>query len=264
MKIRLLSDLHLEGYKHYYEYAGEDVVVLAGDIHTQGRHRFILDQIPSNVKILMVAGNHEYYGSSFERVNDFLYELQAEYPNFWFLNNEHVVIDGVHFFGGTMFTDMKLYGDSEEHVARSSIYAKQGIADFSWISKYNEPPADYDNEYFHQFEKAWTVADHIEQHNIYRTKLEEFLEKCALEKRVVISHFVPHPEGSDPIYKNSPLNPYFLCDMRKYMGWEGLWLYGHTHTSKDIMEGDTRLVCNPKGYGLENVNGFNKNLVLEI
>ncbi len=264
MKIRLLSDLHLEGNKFYYEYAGEDLVVLAGDIHTQGRHAFILDQIPSNVKVLMVAGNHEYYGATFENVNEHLYNLQAEYHNFTYLENEHIIIDGINFFGGTMFTDMKLYGDSEEHVARASILAKQGIADFTWISKYNPTPADYDFETLHRFDRVWKVQDHIDQHNIFVEKLQEFLDKTHLEKRVVISHFVPHPEGSHEMFKNSPLNPYFLCDMRKYMGWEGLWLYGHTHTSKDMYQGDTRLVCNPHGYGNENGSGFNKNLVLEI
>lgn len=262
MKIRLLSDLHLEGHVFYYEYAGEDIVVLAGDIHTQGRHSFILDQIPQNVKILMVAGNHEYYGSSFERVNEYLYEQQASYNNFWFLENQHVVIDDVHFFGGTMFTDMKLYG--EDNLEKSKIYAKRGIADFTWISKYHPAPADYDMEYLHHFERVWTPDDHIEQHKIFCENLEKFLAESEGKKRVVISHFVPHPEGSHEMFKGSVLNPYFLTDMRKYMGFYGLWLYGHTHTSKDFMQGLTRLVCNPRGYGAENKNGFIKDLIIEI
>lgn len=262
MKIRLLSDLHMEGYKYYYEYAGEDIVVLAGDIHTQGRHDFILDQIPQNVKILMVAGNHEYYGSSFERVNEYLFELQAKYNNFWFLDNEHVVINGVYFFGGTMFTNMKLYG--EDKVEQSKIFAKQGIADFTWISKHNPAPADFDNQYYHNLERCWTPDDHIEQHGIFCEKLEQFLKETEGKKKVVISHFVPHPSGSDEKFNGSPLNPYFLTDMSKYLGYDGLWLYGHTHTSKDFKFGKTRLVCNPRGYGQENKNGFIDQLVLEI
>jgi len=87
LRIRLLSDLHCEGYPYYYEYAGEDIVVLAGDIHTQNRHGFVLDQIPINVKVLLVAGNHEYYGGIFEDVNDKLKALENTYHNLTFLNN---------------------------------------------------------------------------------------------------------------------------------------------------------------------------------
>lgn len=249
MKIRLLSDLHLEGNPFYYEYAGEDVVVLAGDIHTQYRHKFILDQIPSNVKIVMVAGNHEYYGSTFESVNEWLYELQAEYPNFIFLKNEDMIIDGVSFFGGTMFTDWNLYNDS--WTARE--IGKRGIADFAWIDKIGRDG----------LKRFWSVEDHLQEHLLFKEKLIQWLAKPA-EKRVVVSHFVPHPEGSDPKYAGSSLNPYFLTDMTEHMGWKGLWLYGHTHTSKDFMHGDTRLVCNPHGYGIENKQGFIKDLVVEI
>ena len=249
MKIRLLSDLHLEGYKYYYEYAGEDIVVLAGDIHTQYRHRFILDQIPANVKILFVAGNHEYYGEDFDTVNDFFYELQAEYTNFYWLHNESIVIDGVNFFGGTMFTNWELDFDSWTAKQR----AKEGIADFEWISKTGRDG----------LKRRWNTDDHLQEHLAFRDALVQWLEKPA-EKRVVISHFVPHPEGSDPKFKGSSLNLYFLCDMTQYMEKVNLWLYGHTHSSKDMMHGDCRLVCNPRGYGAENVNGFIKDLVVEI
>jgi hypothetical protein len=244
MKIRLLSDLHLEGHKYYYEYAGEDIVVLAGDIHTQGRHDFILDQISTAVQILFVAGNHEYYGASFEIANEYFKELENKYSNFKFMNNESVNIRDVEFFGGTMFTDWEL--DNDAWTAKQR--AKNGIADFTWIDK---------------LERRWNPEDHLQEHLAFKDALVQWLAKPA-EKRVVISHFVPHPEGSDQKFKGSFLNPYFLCDMRKYMDNVNLWLYGHTHTSKDFMEGNCRLVCNPRGYGTENADGFIKDLVLEI
>ena len=244
MKIRLLSDLHLEGYPYYYEYKNEDLVVLAGDIHTAGRHPFILDQIPNNIPILMVAGNHEYYGSDFNSVNEWANSLNEQYPNFHFLENRAIKIGGVDFFGGTMFTDFNLYHDVET----GKNNAKRGIADFSWIEKGNH---------------RWTPEDHIEQHEIYCSNLTEFLKRDHA-KRVVISHFVPHPLGSSEMFAGSPLNPYFVSDMTRFMGWDGLWLYGHTHSSKDMMVGNTRLVCNPKGYGSENSKEFIKDLIVEI
>jgi hypothetical protein len=250
MKIRLLSDLHIESKPFYYDYAGEDVVVLAGDIHNNFRHSFIIEQIPTNVKILMVAGNHEYYGNTFESVNEHLYGLQAEYPNFNYLENEELIINDVSFFGGTMFTDWSLYRDS--WTARQ--YASRGIADFTWIDKIGRDGRT----------RRWNVEDHLQEHLKFKEKLIQWLNKPTELKRVVISHFVPHPKGSHPKYEGSVINPYFLCDMSEHMGWKGYWLYGHTHTSKDMMVGDTRLVCNPHGYGAENDDGFNKNLLIEI
>lgn len=254
MKIRLLSDLHLEGHTFKYEYQGEDVVVLAGDIHTKNRHAFILDQIPENVKILFVCGNHEYYGSCFEEVNDFFYHLQADYPNLYVLQNEDVIIDDVAFYGGTMFTDMMLDNDTW----KASLYAQNGIADFTWIDK--QRGVDGTNT----VKRRWSTDDHRNEHGAYCDGLDRFVKREKVFKRCVISHFVPHRLGSDPRFDGSPLQPYFICDMTRYMETIDLWLYGHTHTSRDFMHGNTRLVCNPRGYGAENASGFNKNLIVEI
>lgn len=258
MKLRLLSDLHLEGNRWYYDYAGEDVVVLAGDIHTQGRHDFILDQIPSNVQILFVPGNHEYYGAVFETANDYFRGLQNKYSNFHYLDNEGRHIDGIEFFGGTMFTDMNLYGDA----ALAGRYAKQGIADFSWISKRNDLPLDFDN--FLSQERRWTPEDHIEQFNIFHENIQQWIQDNQNKRKVVISHFVPHPDASDPQFAGSVLNPYFISNMEHLFGDINLWMFGHTHSSCDrIIEG-CRLVCNPHGYGTENKSGFKRDLIVEV
>lgn len=55
MKIRLMSDLHLETNKFQYEYHGEDIVLLLGDIHTHNRHSKISVQIPSNIPIILIT-----------------------------------------------------------------------------------------------------------------------------------------------------------------------------------------------------------------
>ena len=249
MKIRLLSDLHMEGYQYYYDYVGEDLVVLAGDIHTQNRHRNLLDQIPTNVKVVMVAGNHEYYGSEFHTMNMFFAGLENRYHNFTYLQNESTRIDGVDFFGGTMFTDFELYNDP----VQASRDVVNGIADFSWIKKRDA----------HGVDKRWTPQDHVAEHYKFCEYLEDWLEQEHTQ-RVVISHFVPHPVATDPKFEGSLANPYFICDMERYMGWEGLWLFGHTHHSVDLKVGNTRLVCNPKGYGRENSGSFSNDLILEI
>lgn len=251
MKIRLLSDLHMEGYRYSYVPCGEDVVVLAGDIHTKGRHHELIDQIPSDTRVVMVAGNHEYYRSEFHTMNKYFKGLEERYSNFKFLNNDSTTIDGVNFYGGTMYSDFYLYG--LEGFWQTITDAEKFIMDFrmSMID---------DNNTWRQ----WSTKDHQTEHAKFKDGLQHWLRETEGQKRVVVSHFVPHRNAIHPRWGASALNGYFTCDMDRHMGWEGLWLYGHTHDSGDFMVGDTRCVGNPRGYGDENRHGFEEEKILEI
>lgn len=246
MKVRLLSDLHMEGQKFFYEYAGEDVLLLAGDIYTRNRHDMLLDQIPQYVKVVMVAGNHEYYNTDMVYVKAYLKELEGQY-NFHFLDNEALVIGDLNIFGGTMFTDFQLDGLTEAWFARKR--AQDGIADFFYMKR-NEIP--------------WTTADHEAEHTLFCKELAAWLRATEGQKRLVMTHFMPHPKCTNIRFAGSILNPYFAADMTPFMGWEGTWVHGHGHDPVDFMEGETRVLCNPKGYGTENMYGFINQLVFEV
>lgn len=242
----------MEGYAFKYEFAGEDVLVLAGDIHTSNRHHHLLSSVPIGVKILLVAGNHEYYHGNYQDVNHYLRTLQVPFSNYKFLQDEGTTIDGVEFFGGTMYTDFSLY----QNAPLAEIDAMRGITDFH-VSRISDPTIP-------GTDRRWTVDDHKRNHTQYVKKLTEWLKKTEDNpRRVVISHFVPTPKVVHPRWGVSTLNAYFTCDMERYMGWSGLWMYGHTHDSGDVKVGDTRVVGNPKGYGSENIH-WDPNLIVEI
>lgn len=251
MKIRVLSDLHLEygelefPYKHY----GEDVLVLAGDIHTRGRHSDWIRKIPKDVEIVMVSGNHEYYRGSFDRVNDDLKRIEDIYPNFHFLLDQSITIKDVDFFGGTMYTDLKLYG--EDPLLEMEL--RYAINDFEWITK-------NDRGTF----RRWSVDDHKSCHEKFCFELGGWLKRTEGCKRVVISHFVPTSKAIHPQYQMSRLNPYFASDMERFMGWEGYWFAGHTHSSYRGKIGDTELIINPKGYDRYENRLFEEDLIVEI
>ena len=105
--------------------------------------------------------------------------------------------------------------------------------------------------------------DHEEEHDKFKEGLTKFVAENH-EKRVVISHFMPTSKVADPRFEGSRLNPYFTADMESFMGWDGLWLCGHGHSSADVMIGNTRVVMNPKGYARENDRDFNRRLIVEI
>ena len=248
MKIRLLSDLHLESSPFNYKFIGEDVLVLAGDIHTLNRHEELLNQIPGEVEIMFVAGNHEYYKNEVKEVQSFLVGLDQKYENFHYLRNSGRTIGDVAFFGGTMYTDFRL----GRFDPLAEFNASRGINDFR-ITKIDDGG----------LWRKWTPEDHKKEHREFCHQLKDWAVGRK-GKRVVISHFVPHELAIASQWKESELNAYFTADMSKYMGWKGLWLYGHTHNSADFMVGETRVVGNPKGYGKENQREFNPNLILEI
>jgi predicted phosphodiesterase len=266
MKIRLLSDLHLEmpynkapvsTRPFIYEHLGEDVVVLAGDIHNHGRHREIIDLIIPHCKVLLIAGNHEAYGASFEGVHDHLYNLQADCPNFYYLNNDSMIIDDVDFFGGVMYTSLE--GENIDALCR------RFIPDFSVIHKEaNIEELSKDTEGFINFNPKWTPQDHRDAHQKFCKELGYWKLSSKAEKKVVISHFVPTYKALAPQFEKSALNPYFIEDMEKYMNGIDVWLFGHTHTSFDFMIEETRLVSNPYGYGDENKSGFIFDKIVEI
>lgn len=267
MKIRLLSDLHMEGYKYTYEPLGEDVVVLAGDIHTQNRHHELLDQIPEDTHVILVAGNHEYYRNNFNSVNAYLASLNQPfttksptnskldngYKNFHFLNNKKVIIDGVRFLGGTMWSDFKLYGESLAWQAEYS--AARGINDFAVIRFNGE----------HYNEREFTVADCKRLHEEWERWIKHELKSTdECEKTVIVTHFCPSEQSVAEKWKFSDITPYFTSNKEHLMGFADLWLHGHTHDSHDYEILGTRVVCNPKGYGRENENGFNNSMIINI
>jgi hypothetical protein len=68
----------------------------------------------------------------------------------------------------------------------------------------------------------------------------------------------------DEKYRGNILNGYFVnecqemfCDKIK------LWNYGHTHSQGNSFIGDTKFICNPRGYPSEN-RSWTENLIIEI
>ena len=47
------------------------------------------------------------------------------------------------------------------------------------------------------------------------------------------------------------------------MGKAGLWIHGHTHDSFDYEVAGTRVICNPKGYHIEN-RAFQSDLTVTV
>ncbi|MBY0505489.1 MAG: metallophosphoesterase [Bryobacteraceae bacterium] len=235
MRILTFSDLHLEFGSRFSLPPAEDgdVLILAGDIvsfENFSPFAHLLDAWPQPV--LYVAGNHEYYtqrpmdedNAKFQRW------LAANYQQVTFLLDEGVRIDGVNFFGGTMWTHF----DGGDRAAMA--VAGQGMNDFRLIQN----PGG----------RRFTPADSVRLHEHFVEKLLAWFGQQLDGPRVVISHHAPvlNPHTK---YHRSPLRPAFnSLDMVKIMEAHqpDLWVYGHTHECDDQVVGRTRIISNQRGY----------------
>jgi len=125
MKIHVLSDLHTE----FAEFSPPDtdagVVVLAGDIGLGlGGIEWAASKFPKD-PVIYVPGNHEYYGHDVMLFEELIKQSPA---NIHVLNNDKIVLDGVQFFGSTLWTDFKLHGEGEARFFRQ--HAKRSMEDF--------------------------------------------------------------------------------------------------------------------------------------
>lgn len=238
MKIISFSDLHLEfGTKFLPPSTSDaDLMILSGDIIVFSNYK-PLDNFLKHWKksVIYVAGNHEYYSCKpiSEENERFKAWLSENHKNVHFLNNESVEIDGVNFFGGTMWTDFNGGNKiSMEHAFRN-------MNDYRRI--YTTPV------------NRLEPSDTIKLHNEFAEKLISWLKKELIGERVIVTHHAP---TINPVtkYGNSPLMPAFnsldmLPIIEKYK--PKLWFYGHTHECDYHMIGKTRIISNQLGYPMD-------------
>lgn len=85
-------------------------MVLASDIDRGTRGVVWARMAFSDVPVLYVAGNHEYYDERIGRLHRKLREA-ATGSNVRILENETFELNGYRFFGATLWTDFNLFGD---------------------------------------------------------------------------------------------------------------------------------------------------------
>lgn len=248
MLVKLLSDLHLHANNpsRYVDH-GEYVCVLAGDI-SEGMHgvEWAVARIPQHIRVLYVPGNHEYYGQEYEALNARFSCHNTRGTHVKVLLNESEIIGDVEFVGTTLWTDFNLYNNKERH----AYFWKNGLNDSRWIKS-----GGYSIRSHH-------FADWNAQSLAF---LKQVAETPTDKVRVLITHYCPDLSVA-PKYRNDPLTPGFAThipvDTHEKFAYH---FHGHTHVSmKYEYPYGTKVICNPKGYGFENLSGFNEELVLDI
>ncbi|TCA66481.1 metallophosphoesterase [Rhizobium leguminosarum] len=269
MKAWIVSDLHVnnsELTRNQLEIPEADICICAGDISdiVDMSMQFVLQNISPGMPVVMVLGNHEYYGITIDAALKTAKRM-AEGTNVTVLENETVVCGDVRIIGATLWTDFEIKHGLKtelplpERRAYAINFCRHYMADFQAIFRSDWPA--------HGMPGLLTAKELIDRHLKSRTFIASELGDYFNGRTVVISHHAPLVRSLHPGFKGHPSNAAFASDLSALMaeGNPDLWVHGHVHESFDYRQGTTRVVCNPRGYGRErSETGFVSGLVIDI
>jgi len=294
MRIKLVSDLHLEfsdiNIQNNNNY---DVLILGGDImiaqdlhdHPEvsntadqraiasgtglGRRQERAQRFRDFLKrcsfqfphVIYIMGNHEFYNGKFYAGIDYMRDEVAKFPNIYMLEQDTKIIDDVVFVGGTLWTDMNKRDPLTMHAIEGM------MNDFRIIrNDYRSyaPMSALDVAVRH--DKTLAV-----RHDKTLAYIKLIVQEHKDKKCVVVGHHSPSFQSVHEEYKHETLmNGGYHSDLSEFILDHPqivLWTHGHTHHPFDYRIGETRIVCNPRGYesdGYSEDSGWNPNILLEI
>ena len=247
MKIYLLSDIHLEFTTFNPPSLDVDVVVLAGDIHVgiegvEWAHKTFTD-----TPVIYVLGNHEYYDSNMQLLYSDMKAATAN-TNVHILDNDVITISDTQFLGCTLWTDFNLHNRSRSAKNLATRY----------INDYDSIRYGLNNRLLKTHD---TLARHVKSVKWLKKQLSQISNSS-----VVITHHAPSANSLPKQFVNEEFEASYASslDCLVEQSKAACWLHGHIHASSDYMIGQTRVICNPRGYSDHQNPEFDPGMVIEI
>ena len=244
-RIWILSDLHSDVYDWTWPTPPEhDVLVVAGDARERLPRAlaWLRETAPTSAPIIYVPGNHDAWrcrwprdlGPAHDQARDLGINLLAE--------GESVEIAGTRFIGATLWSDFainpRLTALARSDYDQGLMRDRQRITTTIW--------GGY---------SRWLSRDAIASHRQHQAAIRDQLAQPFAGPTVVVTHHAPHPHSLRGGGWSEPLDGAYASDVSDLFGGAdapALWIHGHVHETRDYRAGETRIVCNPRGYGTEN------------
>lgn len=220
--------------------------------------------------VIYVVGNHEHYNGDFATTIPDIKSKLSYLANLTVLDKEVKVIDDVTFVGGTLWTDMNqqdtttLYHMTRmmndfvcvqnsnrvvNYRARVPVDKPVGMTDQEWI---DSDINGRTKEVFKTRTAKFSPEDAVEDHFRFLDYLKVVLEGQLDRKFVVVGHHAPSRLSTHERYRNDEImNGGYSSSLDEFIESRPqirLWTHGHTHYPFDYYIGETRVVCNPRGY----------------
>lgn len=268
VKIWTISDIHLKLPEARmgmmpFDVPTADVCVVAGDVTDGVRPslEWIGKCIRPHMPVVAVLGNHEFFGHDIPEgrrtaaciASDFGIDL---------LDDSAAMIDGIRFVGGTLWTDFRLFEDSEafpRFAQRDCMAAaRRSLGDFDEI--WAEEASNQ------RMARLFGPRDAVSLHLSTVAYLDRTLSQHEEGPVVVVTHHAPSPMSVKEKYAGLPTSAAYASDLTSFMlaFQADAWIHGHTHDNFDYEVGRTRVVCNPRGYEAHPNPGFDPALIVEV
>jgi Icc-related predicted phosphoesterase len=254
--VQPVSDLHSDcrGFAGYPKPAASvDVVLVAGDTR-QGIAPALTElrrAYPSPIEIVVVAGNHEFWGGTWRREIEHARRAAAEMDGIHFLEDSVTFIGGLRVIGCTRWSDYDLFGPSLR--ASAMRWAYDTVRDHKRMKWQSNP--------WLRFRPTEARLLHLTS----RAFIEAELSKSHQGPTAVITHFPATPHAINPRLQRSISTAAACSDLspliERYQ--PDLWVSGHTHYRMNSRIGRTCLISNPSGYAGE-TTGFDPNMTVEL
>jgi predicted phosphodiesterase len=257
MKIALVSDIHLEfADLDICNEQNAEVLILAGDIcvakdalkqsdmgeRVRNFFQRVSTQFPT---VLYIMGNHEHYHGDFAKSATEMQTMfdQLHLDNVKLLDKSTFEINDTLFIGGTLWTDMN--GGDEITMWN----AGRSMNDYRSVKNTNSGH----NGYTWKFVPAHSLHDHRQMMGYMKHVIENRRQAGRTDARVVvISHHAPtHVSIDDRFKHDTVMNGNFASMLDNFILDRpeiAVWVHGHMHNVSDYQVGDTRVICNPRGY----------------
>ncbi|NDA79090.1 MAG: hypothetical protein EBY07_15210 [Actinobacteria bacterium] len=184
--------------------------------------------------VIYVAGNHEFYHGKYPDAYNYLEAECQAFNNVYFLEQGKKEIADVTFIGATLWTDMN-GGDRT-----TLLIVQEMMNDYRIVRNSNRNYA------------RLTPSDTVVRHKNTLKYIESVINTDPNKKYVVVGHHAPSKQSVKPRYaEDIEMNGAYSSDLKNFItGYPqiALWTHGHTHDQFDYYVGNTRIVCNPRGY----------------
>lgn len=270
MKAWIISDIH---HSHLTRLLRDppkvpdaDICICAGDVTNfiDDSIGFIRMVIEPRMPVILVLGNHDYYGSSIsgalERARRLVEETQIR-----LLENETVTVGDCRFIGATLWTDFAVSVGDDEHISPEERRVKafeplpSRMMDFQCIFP-SDPRQPSENGMV-------TASEILERHIESRKYIDRELSVDFPGRTVVVTHHAPLMQSFNPDFFGNVTNAAFASDLSDLVMRRrpGRWVHGHIHKFRDYVADQTRVICNPLGYrGELYSSGFRPGFTIDL
>lgn len=278
MKVALISDLHLEFHDCTIRNSeGVDTLIMAGDIcvaHTAAKTERIMSFFESVSKsfnnVIYVLGNHEYYNGDFKYVVGEMRNALSQFENIHILQNECITIEDYTFLGTTLWTDFNKKDPMTLYQAQNLLNDYRTIKNSNRMNVRNYDYVEKGEKHVMREERPskFMPEDALNAHLDAMEYISSTVKNKPDNKYVIVGHHAPSTNSIHPRYEwDGLMNGNFMSDLSEFIldaPQIKLWVHGHMHDPFDYMIGDTRVVCNPRGYPNEKKNPFYEAQVIEL